>query len=234
MNKILKTGIITLGLTLFLNVFAAVNTNAQVSPVLREIVGRMDRYNKALTSLQSNVTMVKWDSTLNANDTYEGTASYLPKSSKNPMAVRIDWSKPAVEQMAVRGDQYELYRPRLNQVIKGKTNSAKTTGSAGGALAFMSMSKAQLQANYTVRYVGQEAISGGTQTWHLELTPKNPTSYKTAEIWVDSDGLPRQAKVTEKNNDTTTVLLQNVKTNITLNVSIFKLDYPKNAKIVNG
>ena len=228
MKKFITTGIIALGFALFLNTFA------QAQGPLREIVNRMDSYNKALTSFQSNVTMVKWDSLLNANDTYEGTASYLPKNSKNPMAVRIDWSKPAVEQMAVRGDQYELYRPRLNQVIKGKTNSAKTVNNAGGALAFMSMSKAELQANYTVRYVGQEAISGGTQTWHLELTPKKPTSYKTAEIWVDSDGLPRQAKVTEKNNDTTTVLLQNVKTNITLNVSIFKLDYPKTAKIVNG
>ena len=228
MKKFITTGIIALGFALFLNTFA------QAQGPLREIVNRMDSYNKALTSFQSNVTMVKWDSLLNANDTYEGTASYLPKNSKNPMAVRIDWSKPAVEQMAVRGDQYELYRPRLNHVIKGKTNSAKTVNNAGGALAFMSMSKAELQANYTVRYVGQEAISGGTQTWHLELTPKKPTSYKTAEIWVDSDGLPRQAKVTEKNNDTTTVLLQNVKTNITLNVSIFKLDYPKTAKIVNG
>lgn len=228
MKKFITTGIIALGFALFLNTFA------QAQGPLREIVNRMDSYNKALTSFQSNVTMVKWDSLLNANDTYEGTASYLPKNSKNPMAVRIDWSKPAVEQMAVRGDQYELYRPRLNQVIKGKTNSAKTVNNAGGALAFMSMSKAELQANYTVRYVGQEAISGGTQTWHLELTPKKPTSYKTAEIWVDNDGLPRQAKVTEKNNDTTTVLLQNVKTNITLNVSIFKLDYPKTAKIVNG
>jgi len=228
MNKFITTGIIALGLALFSNTFV------QAQGPLRDIVNRMDSYNKALTSFQSNVTMVKWDSLLNANDTYEGTASYLPKSSKNPMAVRIDWSKPAVEQMAVRGDQYELYRPRLNQVIKGKTNSAKTKGGAGGALAFMGMSKAELQANYTVRYVGQEAISGGTQTWHLELTPKKTTSYKTAEIWVDSDGLPRQAKVTEKNNDTTTVLLQNVRTNVTLNVSIFKLDYPKTAKVVNG
>ena len=170
MKKFITTGIIALGFALFLNTFA------QAQGPLREIVNRMDSYNKALTSFQSNVTMVKWDSLLNANDTYEGTASYLPKNSKNPMAVRIDWSKPAVEQMAVRGDQYELYRPRLNQVIKGKTNSAKSKGTAGGALAFMGMSKAELQANYTVRYIGQEAISGGTQTWHLELTPKKPTS----------------------------------------------------------
>jgi outer membrane lipoprotein-sorting protein len=232
MNKFLRTGFIALGLVLFLNVFAATSANAQ-GP-LKEILNRMDQYNKALSSFQSSVTMVKWDSTLNANDTSEGTARYIPKTSKHPMAVRIDWTKPAVEQMAVQGDRYELYRPRLNQVIKGNVNKAKTPGAAGGALAFMSMSKAELQANYTVKYLGQEAISGGKQTWHLELTPKTPTSYKSAELWVNGDGLPLQAKIIEKNNDTTTVLLGDVKTNVSINTNIFKLDYPKNAKIVNG
>jgi len=232
MNKFLRTGFIALGLVLFLNVFAAINANAQ-GP-LKPILDRMDQYNKALSSFQSNVTMVKWDSTLNANDTSEGMARYIPKTAKRPMAVRVDWTKPAVEQMSVIGDQYELYRPRLNQVIKGKVSKTKSSGVAGGALSFMSMSKAELQANYTVRYLGQEAISNGTQTWHLELTPKNPTSYKSAELWVNGDGLPLQAKVVEKNSDTTTVLLQNVQTNVTIKTDIFKLDYPKNAKIVNG
>jgi outer membrane lipoprotein-sorting protein len=232
MNKFLRTGFIALGLVLFLHVFAAINANAQ-GP-LKPILDRMDQYNKALSSFQSNVTMVKWDSTLNANDTSEGMARYIPKTAKRPMAVRVDWTKPAVEQMSVIGDQYELYRPRLNQVIKGKVSKTKSSGVAGGALSFMSMSKAELQANYTVRYLGQEAISNGTQTWHLELTPKNPTSYKSAELWVNGDGLPLQAKVVEKNSDTTTVLLQNVQTNVTIKTDIFKLDYPKNAKIVNG
>ncbi len=150
------------------------------------------------------------------------------------MYVRVDWTKPAAEQMVVIGDKYELYRPRLNQVIKGSASKAKSSGTAGGALAFMSMSKAQLQANYSVKYIGQESVSDGTQTWHLELTPKTATSYKTAEIWVNSDGLPVQAKVIEKNNDTTTVLLSGVKTNVSLKTEIFKLDYPKTAKIVNG
>lgn len=233
MKNFFKTGIISLGLVLFLNVFTAINTNAQASPVMRDILGRMDRYNKSLSTFQSNVKMVKWDSTLNDNDTREGTASYIPKTEKHPMYVRIDWTKPD-EQMVVIGDKYELYRPRLNQVIKGNANKAKSSGTAGGALAFMGMSKAQLQANYTVRYIGQESVSDGTQTWHLELTPKAATSYKTAEIWVNSDGLPVQAKVVEKNNDSTTILLSGVKTNVSLKTEIFKLDYPKTVKIVNG
>ena len=80
------------------------------------------------------------------------------------MYVRIDWTKPVNESIIVIGDKYQLYRPKLGQAIRGTTSQAKNSGSAGGALAFMSMSKSQLQANYNVQYVGQEGLSDGTQT----------------------------------------------------------------------
>jgi outer membrane lipoprotein-sorting protein len=45
-------------------------------------------------------------------------------------------------------------------------------------------------------------------------------------MWIDSDGMPRQVKVTEQNGDTTTVLFSNVERNIVLKSEIFKLSYP--------
>jgi outer membrane lipoprotein-sorting protein len=98
----------------------------------------------------------------------------------------------------------------------------------------MNMSKEQLKTNYDVIYVGEEQISGGAKTWHIQLTPKAATSYKLADLWIDGDGVPRQAKITEKNNDTTTVLLSNIVRNETINASIFKLKYPNSVKKVNG
>jgi outer membrane lipoprotein-sorting protein len=98
----------------------------------------------------------------------------------------------------------------------------------------MNMSKAQLQANYTVKYLGQANVAGGIPTWHLELVPKTAQKYKSAELWVDGNGMPIQAKVVENNNDTTTVLLSNLQKNVTLNASIFKIDLPKGTKIVKG
>ena len=133
------------------------------------------------------------------------------------------------------GDAYELYRPRLNTVIKGKTQQAKNSASVGGALSFMNMSKAQLNSNYDVVYIGQEQISGGTNTWHIQLTPKTATSYKLADLWIDADGVPRQAKITEKNNDTTTVLLSRLQKNVTIKGDEFRLAYDKKkVKVVKG
>mgnify|MGYP001795458770 FL=1 len=64
--------------------------------------------------------------------------------------------------------------------------------------------------------------------------PKGKVNYKSAELWVDPDGMPRQAKIIEANNDTTTVLLANILKNPTLNGGIFKLPYPKNVTKIKG
>ncbi|MFN3329928.1 MAG: LolA family protein [Pyrinomonadaceae bacterium] len=178
--------------------------------------------------------MEKYNSQLDEVDVTEGVVKYLPKTPKRAMYVRLDWTKPVVEHISVIGNTYTLYRPRLNQVYVGKTDEAKNNAKVGNALAFMSMSKEELRANYTVNYLGKERLKDGVETWHLELIPKKASSYKAAYLWVDVDGMPRQAKVVETNGDTTTVLLYNIQKNVTLKGSDFEIRYPKDAKLIRG
>src|SRR5258707_2167776 len=91
----------------------------------------------------------------------------------------------------------------------------------------MNMSKEQLKTNFNVVYLGDETLKDGTRTFHLELKPKAATSYKSAELWVDGDGMPRQTKIVEQNNDTTTVLLSNIRKNETIKGSLFTLNYDR-------
>ena len=213
-------------------VFSAVSANAQ--GVLPEILKRMDTNNKSLKSLKASIKMSKHNAQLDEYDLYEGNVQYLPAASKEQIKVRIDWAKPVVEQLAVGGGQYILYRPRLEQAIIGKVDSAKENAGAGGALAFMSMNRAQLKANYDVAYIGEETVNGSVKTWHIQLTPKSPTSYKGADLWVDTNGMPVQAKVIEKNNDSTTVQLTNIERNATVKAEVFAIKPPKNTKIIQG
>lgn len=224
-------GMMAAGLALVFNVFAVTETNAQ--QILNTILTRMDNQYKALSSLKSNISMDKFNAQVGEHDVSQGTVIMLPKTAKRVLYARIDWASPLVENIAIIGDAYTLYRPRLGQVIKGK--ASKTSNKVpGGALAFLSMSKAQLKTNYTIDYVGQEQISGGTETWHLKLTPKAATSYKFAEIWVDGNGMPLSAKITENNNDTSTIVLSNIKPNETINAKDFVIDYPKSIKPIQG
>lgn len=209
---------------------------AQAAPaqgILNEILSRMDAHNKSLTSLRANATMVQVNSQLGVSDTTEGAVAYLPIRGKNP-AVRVDWTRPKKETLASIDKQYVMYRPELAQAYTGSTDSAKGNAKAGSALAFMSMSKPQLKQNYSMKYLGEATLQNGTKTWHLELTPNVRTTYKSAEVWVDGNGMPIQSKITEHNNDSTTVLLSNLQKNVKINTADFKVDLPKGTKIIKS
>lgn len=195
--------------------------------VLSAILGRMDLHSKSLRSLKCRLTLVRYNRLLNVSDTSFGHGSYL----STPMALRVDWLKPVEEQMVVVGDAYELYRPRLNQVIQGRTsNLAK----AEGPLAFMKMSRDQLKANHTIMLIGEEELADGVKTWHLTVVPKIAALYKTADLWVDADGMPRQVRANLNNGDSTTVLLSNIQKNVTLKGEIFRLNYPASVKKIRS
>ena len=230
MNKYLRLILPAIAIVFLFNA-AATETSAQ--DVLRKILKRMDDNNKSLTSLKANIKMEKRDTMLGETDLSEGSLSYLPGRTQKQVYMRIDWTRPRAENLAVANGKYVLYRPNLKQAIVGNVDSAKSP-KAGGALAFMSMSKAELSENYTVKYIADETVAGGTNTFHLQLTPKKPTSYKTADLWVDTNGMPVQAKVVEKNNDTTTILLSNIRRNATVKASDFKISPPKGTAILEG
>ena len=231
-NKGLKVGLISAIAAIMLLAGSATNTRAQ--GVIREIMNRMDEHNKSLSSLRADVRMEKVNSQLGESDVTSGTTSYLPKTPKRVMYVRIDWTKPVEEQIVIIGDAYKLYRPRLKQLYVGRTNDVQKDNKVpGNALAFMSMSKQQLNANYQVNYIGEET-AGGSKTWHIELIPKTNTSYKSAELWVDGNGMPLQAKIIEKNNDSTTVLLSNIQKNVTIQPADFVINVPKGIKPIQG
>lgn len=224
MKKHLKSSFAAAALMFLFGVFAALETSAQ-NP-LPEILKRMDEHQKALTSLKASVMMDKFNSQLGEHDISEGTVQYVPMKGRDAL-VRIDWAKPVQETLAVANGQYILYRPRLKQAIVGSTKNAQGSGKANNALAFMNMSNEQLKANYARKYMGQETLSNGTQTLHLELTPKTAQNYKSAELWVDGNGMPIQAKVIETNGDSTTILLSNLQKNVTIDAKQFKISLPK-------
>ncbi len=229
MKSYLRISLAAIAVILFLNAFAVTDAKAQLNDILK----RMEVNRNTMKTLRSDVTMVKYNSQLKESDTTNGNSIYLPTKGRDAL-VRIDWTKPVVETLAVVNGKYVLHRPRLKQAIVGNAKDAKGSGKANGAMSFMNMSKEQLKANYTIKYLGQENVSGGTPTWRLELTPKAATNFKMAELWVDGNGMPVQAKVIETNNDTTTVLLSNFEKNAKINASQFEVKLPKGTQIIKG
>jgi outer membrane lipoprotein-sorting protein len=233
MKSFLKIGLPAIAFALFLNVFAATETKAQ--NILPEILKRMETHRNNLTSLRTSVKMVKVNDQLKETDITEGTAFYVPAKGRDAL-IRIDWTKPVEETLSVVNKKYVLFTPRRKSAIVGNASDAKGNGKANNLFAFVNMSKEELKANFNIKYLGQENISGGTQTWHLEMTPKNPANskFRIAEMWVDGDGMPRQIKITENNKDTTTLLLSNLNKNTSIKTSVFEVKLPKGTNIIEG
>ena len=234
MNKFIRFGLTAMALMFVFNSVAVTETKAQ--NLLGEILKRMEVNRTNLKTLQTNVTMVKVNTQLSGEtDTTKGTAVFLPGNGRDA-TMRIDWTEPNKETLAVVNKKYILYTPNRKQAIVGNASDAKGSGKANNLFAFINMSKADLKANFNIAYAGQENVTGNIPTWHLLMTPKNPASYnfKSSELWVDTDGMPLQIKITERNEDTVTISLSGLQKNVKINASIFKVDLPKGTNVIKG
>lgn len=226
MKKLSRIGFMAIALAFVLSMLAVTETKAQA---VNEILKRMDDHNKALKSLRTNVTYANYDSVLQDTDKREGKAVYLPANGKR--YIRIDWKAPE-ESLAVIGKEYTLYQPNLKVAHTGSTDKVGNSSKVSSPLAFLSMSKEELKANYDIKYMGEEKVNGTTSAWHLELTPKTKQKYKKADIWVDGNGMPIQMKLTADNNDTTSVLLTGFEKNVKIDPSVFSINPANGTKVI--
>jgi outer membrane lipoprotein-sorting protein len=210
---------------------ASVYVQGQASAQVNAVLNRMERNNKSIKNLRASITMEKYNSQIREKDRSDGVVIYMPGSGRNS-SVRVDWHKPQKETLAVINGKYTLYRPRLNMAYVGNANSNKSKVS--NVLGFgLNVSRSQLQQRFeTPILLGEETLWGGVRTSHLKLIPKGNASYRHAEIWVDSEGMPVQTKVVEKNDDATTIRLTDIKKNTRVLAEEFRLQLDSNVKKV--
>jgi outer membrane lipoprotein-sorting protein len=196
------------------------------------VLARMEKNRQTLKTLRAGISMEKYNSQLRDSDTFQGVVIYVPGSGRQA-SVRIDWSKPRREVLAVQNGKYSIYRPTLKVMYTGTSN--KQVDKAGGILAMMYMSRQQLEARFQpVKDVREETLWGGVSTIHLTLVPKGNASFKYAEIWIDSSGMPVQTKVVEKNDDSTTMRLTSLEKNIKINSDDFNIKVDSDVKVVKS
>ena len=213
----------------------ASRANPQTAGLVSSILSRMEHNKRNLKSLRANISMTKYNSQLRDSDKYQGVVLYIPGAAGNSNSfVRLEWTRPQHEILAVANGNYTLYRPRLNQAYKGRTGAIKSQKDSD-VLGLMNMSAAQLRTRFgDFQDVRDETLWGGIWTQHFKVIPKGAASYKYIEVWVDKDGMPVQTKMVEKNDDSTTVRLTEVERNASISMDQFKIDLDSKVKIVKG
>ncbi|MEZ5307974.1 MAG: outer-membrane lipoprotein carrier protein LolA [Pyrinomonadaceae bacterium] len=213
-------------LTIAVSFFGVVSASAQ----LNDILTTMDKHKKSLQTLKAKVRFSEYEATLADETERKGAVQYISKPGRDAW-VRIDWASPD-ESLIVANGKYVLWRKDKGEAVVGNVEESKSQKATSNSLKFMSMSKAELKANYTTAYLG-EATVDGTTTWHLKLTPKNADEFREAELWVDGNGMPIQAMIVQKNKDKATVRLSSLEKNVTIDAKIFSPDL-KGVKKIRG
>lgn len=209
------------------------NANGQTAGLVSSVLNRMERNRQSLRSLRAGLSMEKYNAQLRDSESYQGIVMYVPATGREA-SVRIEWRSPQHEILAVNKGKYTLCRTRLNMCYVGDSRNSNRN-KAGGILEMMYMSRQQLETRFQpLQDVREETLWGGVSTIHLKLVPKGGASFKYAEIWVDSTGMPVQTKIVEKNDDATTMRLSGMEKNVKIPSDEFNLKLDSNVRIVKG
>jgi outer membrane lipoprotein-sorting protein len=236
MKKVFAPALAALMLLASLSV-APPHARAQGPGLISSILNKMDRNRRSLGSMRASIYMEKWNAQLRDKDEYSGNVAYVAGKGRDAN-VRVDWARPAQEVLAVSEGRYTLYRPRLGQAYQGLTKGLGNKGGskANSLLGFaFNMTGAQAKSQFNVELVGEgELYKGSPHVWWLKLTPRGNQGFQFAEVWVTDDGMPIQTRVTEKNNDATTVRLTGIQRNANVPATDFDVQLPAGTKIIKG
>jgi outer membrane lipoprotein-sorting protein len=234
MRKLVSPGLLVVLIAIFvLGVTAP--AKSQTAGLVSSVLSRMESQKRSLKTLRANISMQKYNSQLRDSDTFTGVVMYIPGAAGSSSAfVRLEWTRPQHETLAVANGNYMLYRPRLGIVYVGKTSSIKSQKD-GDVLALMNMSATQLRTRFgEFEDVREETLWGGVHATHFKATPKTAASYSYIEVWVDDSGMPVQTKMVERNDDSTTVRLTNIEKNQTIPMDQFQLKLDSSVKRIKG
>jgi outer membrane lipoprotein-sorting protein len=233
MKRLIPAGLIVALIVSALGFVFPARTNGQGAGLVSAVMNRMEKNRQTLKTLRAGINVVKYNSQLGVEDKYTGVVIYMPTDGRQA-AVRIDWSSPRREVLAVNNNKYTLFRPALRVAYVGDSRRAPKNG-AGGLLEMMNMSRQQLEARFQpLKDVREETLWGGVSTIHLTLVPKGNSSYKWAEVWIDNSGMPVQTKIVEKNDDSTTVRLTGLEKNQKIDQKDFDVKLDADVKIVKS
>jgi outer membrane lipoprotein-sorting protein len=233
MKRLIPAGLVAALIVSALFVFPA-RTNGQGAGLLSAVLNRMEKNRQTLKTLRAGINVVKYNSQLGVEDKYTGVVIYMPTTGRQA-AVRIDWSSPRREVLAVNNNKYTVFRPAQGVAYVGASNRMPKGSNASGLMEMMNMSRQQLEARFQpVKDVREETLWGGISTIHLTLVPKGNASYKWAEVWIDNAGMPVQTKIVEKNDDSTTVRLTGLEKNQKISPNEFDIKLDSNVKIVKS
>jgi len=171
---------------------------------------------------------ISW--TQGKSGTWTGNLSY-----KNPVYLRIDFTSPRGQVLAMDAEQLTIYVPSYDVVMTQKFKRR----SEGQLLDLMSAKGlSTLQRNFSVSYLSGPSMvpledGSREQVWKLKLTPTTAsTGYKSMVISITKDYLYRRIEGTRTDGESDSLDFTGVRVNQNLPDARFRYDPPPTANVI--
>ena len=207
----------------------AIASQAAVST--EHVLGQMDQSAAKFTGLTADLTKVTYTKVIDEKSTESGPIM-LKKQGPKDLQVLIDFTKPDAKTVAFRGRKAEVFYPKLKTVQEYDLGKQKGMMDQFLLVGFGTTGR-DLKANYAIKYIGDETISG-QRAHKLELTPNSAQikdKLQKLELWmVESGAYPLQQKFIQPSGDYYLFTYSGVKLNPQLTDDSLKLKLPKGVK----
>jgi len=236
MRKFLITTILTVATALILLSGTGRPADAKASTqLLTGILNKMEKAHQDMKSLKAELIQETTNSQIGITDKVFGAILYKPAAGKNKGKLRIDFTQPSKDIVALVGENFTFYQPRINQVVK--TTLAKASkGKLGSDVSLFDLglnsSLKSVVNSYNIDYLKDETIDG-QQATVLRLTPKAKAQVDTIDIWVLQNGFPSQWKMVDHNGDHRIYTLKNIQLNSNIPDSAFNVNIPNGTKTID-
>jgi outer membrane lipoprotein-sorting protein len=202
----------------------------QGSYTLDQVYAKIDEASKAFKSTEANVQREYTTVIVNETEVKTGKFYYMRRGTEP--RVKLELVKPDVQYALIDRGKVQFYSPAIKQVQEASIVGSRDTVEMYMALGF-GQSSTELKANFDVS-LGPDEVVGGQKTSVLNLKPKSTSSpFQMIQLWLDQKAWHSdQIKIIEKSKDYLVIKFTNVKMNAGIPDSRFKLDLPKDVKVI--
>jgi outer membrane lipoprotein-sorting protein len=202
-------------------------SSARPDGKLDEILANMQKSASQITSIQARMEQLKRDRNIGGVEKYNGEI-FFKHAAKGNDKVKIVYSVPKGQTIWVVGETITLYQAEIKQAIVTTRSAAASKGDEFAFVATPYTSVPDLKRQYEIVYGGDEQGLA-----KLDLTPKRKSSIQKLLLWVDqSNWMPVKYTVIETGGSATTFVLTGLRKNGGIPDSAFKVDLPKDTKIL--
>jgi len=219
----------------FLGMAAAANAIGQfkIGSVLetekRQVFDLMTKHYKTLSSLKGSASLTRQTANLDAPpDKRTGVFKHTVEGSMS----RVDLFGPS-ETLSISNGSYTFYRQKEKEAFTGSMANRSVNAARAYVLEIVFADPEMYQRDFRTIYLGKATINQGVPVYQLMLTPLKDPGRHPIELWVDMDGMPIQARVTEKNGDSSTLLFTSISKNKNIKSSEFAVKFKKTTKVTN-